>query len=100
MGATLSMDQFDRLESLLTNLRDEFGESRIESAVQSQRLGQIEKHLERLNGRTAKAEDALSRLDKIVEAAINHGRGAWWAIAGISSTLATVAPMIAKRLLP
>jgi hypothetical protein len=91
MPMEMTMDQFERVESLLTNIRDEQAESRIETALQRQELGQIRQHLALLNGRTGKSEERL----QAIEYAAIEARGAKKAIiAGVSGAASVLGGLV------
>jgi predicted nuclease with TOPRIM domain len=77
----LALDQFERLQTLLMDLREEAGEMRTELALLRQEATHTKEHLARLNGRVGKSEDRLSA----IETAAIEARGAWKAAAAVAS---------------
>lgn len=77
----MALDQFERLQSLLMDLREEAGEMRTELALLRQEATHTKEHLQRLNGRVGKSEDRLS----VIETATIEARGAWKAAVAIAS---------------
>lgn len=93
----LTMDQFGRIDAKLGTLIAEAGEMRTEQALACQRLGQIESHLARLNGRVGKNADRIAGLEQ-KEA---ERRGAWKLILVAASVpsgiIAAIAAWIASH---
>jgi chromosome segregation ATPase len=86
MTLEFTLPQFERLEAILTSLRDEQSETRTEAALQRQELGQIREHLAKLNGRTARSEDRLTA----IEYAQIEARGAWKGAVAVASAVGGV----------
>lgn len=77
----MTVDQFTKLEGILSNLRDETAESRTETALIRQDVSQVKDHLAALNGRTGRLEERITKL----EYAAIEARGAWKVIVAIAS---------------
>ena len=90
----LTMDQYERIDSKLTDILSEQGEARTEAALQRQELGQIRDHLARLNGRTETSEKAITSLR---EAAI-EARGAWKGIVAAASAIGAAVVWLLDRI--
>ena len=86
-----TLDQFDTIHAKLDTVIAEAGEMRTEQALACHRLGQIEHHMERLNGRTMKCEERLAGFDNR-EA---ERRGAWKLIVVIASIPASIIGAVA-----
>ena len=90
----MALEQFERLEALLSGIRDEQAEYRTEAALQRQELGQIKEHLAKLNGRTARSEDRLTA----IEYAQIEARGAWKGAVAVASAVGGAISWAASKL--
>jgi len=80
----LTLDQFERIQGLLVDLRDDAGVTRTEIALLRQEVTYMKEHLARMNGRVGKSEDRLNA----IETAAIEVRGAWRAAVALASVLA------------
>jgi predicted nucleic acid-binding Zn-ribbon protein len=92
----MTLDQFERLQSLVTTIRDEAGETRIEMALLRQEMVYVREHLAKLNGRVGKAEDRMGSL----ETAAIEARGAWKAAVAMASLIGGLISSLIAKLLP
>jgi hypothetical protein len=91
----MALDQFNRLQSLVMDVRSEAGEMRTEMALLRQEMVYVREHLQRLNGRVGKTEDNLGALER----AALEARGAWKAGLAIASTVGSLASWLIQQLL-
>lgn len=92
-GVNLTMNDMQELRGVLGQIRDENGETRAT-------LEFILKHLETLNGRTAKTEERCSVIENNVRETMSEARGAWKAITAGAAIIGAAASWAAKHLLP
>jgi len=92
----MALDQFQKLQSLVMDVRAEAGEMRTELALVRQEMTWVREHLQRLNGRVEKSEQRLGAL----EMAAIEARGAWKVLVAVASLVSAAASTIVGKLLP
>lgn len=93
LGANLTMNDMQELRGVLGQIRDEQGETRAT-------LEFILKHLEKLNGRTAKTEERCGVIENSVRDTMAETRGAWKVITAGAAVIGALASWAAKHFLP
>lgn len=79
--------------AVMHDMRAEIGEQQVSQAIATEKLSNIEKHLEKLNGRTAKSEDKLTELSEL-RAEIHGG---WRVAVFVSGLLGSAASWVASH---
>lgn len=92
-GANLTMNDMQELRGVLGQIRDEQGQTRAT-------LEFMLKHLEKLNGRTAKTEERCGVIENSVRDTMAEARGAWKAITAGAAIIGAAASWAAKHFLP